>query len=83
MVYIKRDVLRHMFLKMDKLRFSEGVCPFFILSSQFTKKISQATTKSYLTGIRAIINFGIEENYIHWFKMTLPKMDEVQAKHVY
>jgi len=47
-----------------------------------TKKISQATMKSYLTGLRAIINFGIEENYIHWFKMVLPKMDEV-AKETY
>jgi len=39
--------------------------------------LKSATERSYLTGIRAILYYGMKKGYIQQFAVQLPKMDEV------
>jgi len=43
-------------------------------------ELSTATLRSYLTGLRAILYYGMKKGYINNFHVQLPKMDEVIKK---
>ena len=67
----------------------DGVCSEIIENTfydyiehihEFKPNLSTATLRSYLTGLRAILYYGMKKGYINGFKVQLPKMDEIIKK---